>query len=73
MSKLQRKKEKPNKVKVKHSFQLSLENENKKIGGVSALVDIVEENDRGRFAVAKYAQLIYSLSLFLSDPVKVRP
>ena len=55
LSKLQGKKEKPNKAKVKHSFQLSLENENKKIGGVSALVDIVEEKGRGRFAIAKYA------------------
>ena len=55
LSKLQGKKEKPNKAKVKHSFQLSLENENKKIEGVSALVDIVEEKGRGRFAIAKYA------------------
>ena len=59
LSKLQGKKEKPKKTKVKHSFQLSLENENKKIVGVSALVDIVEENGRGRFAIARYAQLIY--------------
>ena len=58
------KKEKPKKAKVQHSFQLSLENENKKIGGVSALVDIMEEKGRGRFAIAKYAQLSYSLSLF---------